>query len=68
MTIQRPVDPDIELARKMRRDAQDAIESIRVERVEEMLPLWERLRQRRVQNSFGEEYELSLTPRGTRPC
>ena len=56
-------DDDIGQARRMREDLA-VREAETQELITQAVPSWRRLRVRTVQNSFGEEYELSLVRRG----
>ena len=56
------VDEEIAELRAKRAAAEKQVKQLqRTERV--MTPVWDRLGLRRVQNSLGREYDLSMTPR-----
>jgi len=52
----------LELRALRERTSNDTAQLRRTEK--EMIPVWGRLVARRVENSFGKEYDLSMTPRG----
>lgn len=53
---------DIDEARAARADATAALSSIRDHR-SALVPLWERINSRRLENHFGRDFDLSITPR-----
>lgn len=54
-------------ARALRQQAQQEIQETSSFRSRVLEPMWGRLTARAVHNSFGEEYDLSMTPRGSQP-
>ena len=58
---------DIQEARALRAQAEQEIQETVTFRSRVLEPMWGRLTARAVHNSFGEEYDLSMTPRGSRP-
>lgn len=57
---------DIVLARASRAEADALLAETKETQTRVLNPLWARLTRRAVQNSFGEEYDLSMQPRGSR--
>lgn len=55
---------DIERARQSRAEAEEIVARTKTFQSQVLEPLWSRMTRRAVQNSFGEEYDLSLQPRG----
>lgn len=60
-------DADIEYARALRAQTLEQIEETRTFRTAVLEPLWDRLTARAVHNSFGEEFTLTMEPRGSAP-
>lgn len=60
------IEREIAEAREMRAKAERETRKLVAEKEQVLKPMWERLGIRRVQNSFGEEYEISLQVRGTK--
>lgn len=54
---------DAALARQMRAETEQQQTQIRQQVAQVAMPLWERIRRRRQVNGFGEDYDLTLTPR-----
>lgn len=57
---------EIEEARKIRHQAERETEEMAEATKNDFVPMWKRLGIRRIQNSFGEEYEISLQVRGNK--
>lgn len=57
---------EIEEARKIRHQAERETEEMAEATRNDFVPMWKRLGIRRIQNSFGEEYEISLQVRGNK--